>query len=170
MGNDSLRYRINFSPDSFKELAKQLMQDPDYRVVDEARYRTVVSRFYYAVFLEIRERIRQFLQTLDAETFRLFMYFFKTGEIHAIIREILHLLDPFVGNIFSKLHLERRKADYELDEYVGFPNAYKASKLVQKLQQRTAEQTLRMLLNENLPKVNRALKARVKRRRCHGRY
>jgi len=114
MDNSNLQTDLTFDPELFKELAETLLYDSDYDYIDEARCRTVISRLYYAIFLRIRETLLSVFRELNARTLDLFKRLYRTGEIHATIRDVLMFIDPFIGHLFANLGQLRRDADYNL--------------------------------------------------------
>jgi uncharacterized protein (UPF0332 family) len=90
-----------FNPQLLLVLADDLCEDPNYD--DEAKYRTSISRAYYAAYLTARCELES--TGID---------FSKSVTVHKEVFEQLKKKNKRVSNMLFNLRLKRNDADYEL--------------------------------------------------------
>jgi len=114
---------LAFPPREFLSFAEKLMVSTQR---PEALIRTAISRAYYAVFLEARERVRR---KYPQEFTRLR----RAGEVHALVRDLLKRMGQFsLSDKLYRLFKDRGRADYDLAPPLDDPVlAEKAIKLSQ---------------------------------------
>ena len=109
-----------FNPRDFCDLAMDLFSKLPYT---EALGRTVVGRWYYAVFLQAREKVNQKRPGLLGGT---------RQEVHWRVREVLKTMGyPNISGKLSKLSEIRGKADYDMAITIGKKEAEEALLLSQ---------------------------------------
>lgn len=94
---------MTFDPQHFLDLATNLIGDVEYNV--EARYRTSISRAYYATHLISRQK-------LESKGYS----FPKDKKIHMNVIKSMKKENYIIGDMLYKLHENRKDADYELDQ------------------------------------------------------
>jgi uncharacterized protein (UPF0332 family) len=122
---------LPFDPIFFLKLAQELYVK-NYYEIEEAAKRTSISRAYYAVFLILRESIRNKLTNLQP----MYTYFVKvtrSGLIHSCIREILQKTNISMGKMYSKLFVLRKKSDYELNTTIGHKEVEEALRIAKRI-------------------------------------
>lgn len=92
---------MSFDPRCFLNLSYQLSDDITYD--EESKYRTSISRAYYAAFLISRTY-------LESEDFTLS----STRSVHQEIIEYMKDVNYLVSNLLIKLRKNRTDADYNL--------------------------------------------------------
>lgn len=100
-----------FDPKNFLNFAKEMIDDLGHD--EEARYRTAVSRAYYAahlvckkIFIEMKVKTFIEIKVEDEENMAI---------IHKmVIDHLLKINDP-IGRMFKSLRRIRNKADYNMD-------------------------------------------------------
>ncbi len=105
---------MNFNPIDFLQLARQLYKDRDYIQIQQAAYRTSISRIYYAVFLLLRELISE--KAVETSLAMEYSTIAKSGRIHSFIKKSLERSDRYLGKIYGSLFLKRKHADYEMEK------------------------------------------------------
>ena len=120
-----------FDPRDFLELSEQLHTDQRYSHIREAVLRTTISRAYYAVFLIIRELVREKLS--NTQLIYPFEDVSTSGLIHSCIKEILSRIDRYLGYVYGKLFMMRKRADYELNITIADKDAAEAIGVARKL-------------------------------------
>lgn len=91
-----------FDPQHFLDLATKLTNDTNYS--DEARYRTAISRAYYAAYLVGRKKLESTGYT-----------FSKEENTHETVVVFIRKKNPVIGDMLSQLRKKRNHADYELN-------------------------------------------------------
>ena len=91
-----------FNPQLLLDLANKLYEDPNYD--DEARYRTSISRAYYAAYLTARCKLESTC-----------INFTKKSTAHEEVSDALRDIDKHASNMLYNLRKHRNKADYNLD-------------------------------------------------------
>lgn len=99
---------MSFDWEGYLKLAKILSSDPEVNPLDEARYRTAISRAYYAVF----QIAKDFLRDKD------YQRNIPREHVHQFVREkfITHSLGGNyhkIGRNLEDLNHKRNNADYE---------------------------------------------------------
>ncbi|RLE48412.1 MAG: hypothetical protein DRJ18_02100 [Candidatus Methanomethylicota archaeon] len=120
-----------FDPKNFLELSEQLYTDQSYYHIREAALRTTISRAYYAVFLTMRELVRKKLS--NTQLIYSFEDISKSGLIHSCIKRIMDRVDKYLGYVYGKLFMMRKRADYELNITIGDKDAEEAIGIARKL-------------------------------------
>lgn len=97
---------MTFDPEYFLSLAKDMVGDLDYD--EDARYRTAVSRAYYAAHLISRKIFEEMgvKFPIDPE---------NEGKIHTMVIDALIKVNEPTSVVLKKLRKIRNKADYDLD-------------------------------------------------------
>lgn len=95
---------MTFDPQHFMNLATKLIIDTNY--ADEARYRTSISRAYYAAHLVSRKKLEEIGITFPVEK--------DKAKIHQMVIDSLKGKNKIVGNMLWQLRQQRNDADYEL--------------------------------------------------------
>lgn len=91
-----------FNPHLLFDLADKLCEDLNYE--DEARYRTSISRAYYAAYLTTRQK-------LESSG----IIFTKASTVHKEVSDALRDTDRNAFNMLYYLRQKRNNADYDLD-------------------------------------------------------
>jgi uncharacterized protein (UPF0332 family) len=91
-----------FDPQHFLDLATNLVSDTKYN--DEARYRTSISRAYYAAHLISRKKLE--LKGCN---------FLKDESVHKKVIESMKQINPHIGDMLFQLRRKRNDADYEVN-------------------------------------------------------
>jgi len=99
-----------FKPSDFFEFAKEL-EGYTFRYVDACK-RTMISRMYYAVFLSVREIIKDKLQGTAVKS--MYDSLYRSPFIHRVVLDITHIANPHTKNLLQDLQSERQDADYRL--------------------------------------------------------
>lgn len=94
-----------FDPCLLLNLSSSLFQDDKYD--EEAKYRTSISRAYYAAFLISRT----YLESKG-------WYFDPAGTVHKEVISHMKKDSTLVGTLLFKLRQDRNDADYNLDKKV----------------------------------------------------
>lgn len=96
---------MTFDPKQFLILSKIIMDDSHYN--EEARYRTAVSRVYYAAHLIIKKTFEDIGVKFPIDDDK------NMGIIHMmVIDHLLKINDP-IGRMLKSLRKNRNKADYK---------------------------------------------------------
>lgn len=93
---------MSFDPQLLLDLADKLCNDTNYH--DESKYRTSISRAYYAAYLTARDKLES-----NGVSFS------KNTTVHKEVIDKLRQKNRIAGNMLFNLRKERNKADYELD-------------------------------------------------------
>ncbi len=120
-----------FDPKDFLKLSEQLYADRGYQHLREAVLRTTISRAYYAVFLATRELVRERLS--ETQLAYPFEDISTSGLIHSCIKRIIERIDKYLGNLYGKLFMMRKRADYELNAVILDKDAEEAMGIARKL-------------------------------------
>ena len=116
-----------FDPCLFLSLAEKLLRNPILKTCrEEAVWRTIVSRAYYASHLNVRERLRRrFPSELTRHALA------RKGKSEHIEVERLLLIINLEGlrDMHQELRVLRIKADYNLREVITRDDALKSVKL-----------------------------------------
>lgn len=97
---------MTFNPEDFLSLANEIFNGVDYK---DARYRTTVSRAYYAAHLISRKIFEEMGRKFEIENPK------DKGKIHQmVIDELIRVNEP-TGVVLRNLRKIRDKADYDLD-------------------------------------------------------
>lgn len=106
-----------FDPTKFLEIAKKLVDDPNYK--DECGYRTSIGRSYYAAFLVVKKK----LEERDVS-------FKDVDRLHKdVIDEVMYRRNKFLGSQLETLREERVCADYYVREIITETKARNCTKL-----------------------------------------
>jgi len=101
------------NPEKFLVLATVLLRDAEYD--EEARYRTCISRAYYATHLFTREKLKKIGVVIVVGKDE------RKGAIHEKVIEALKGKNAQLGKMLSDLRERRGDADYDLDmKFSGF--------------------------------------------------
>lgn len=104
---------MTFDPRSFLDLATKLLYDQSYS--EDARYRTCVSRAYYAAHLFTKEKLKEIGITISVEKDE------RKGVIHDKVIEALIKKNKNLGEMLARLRDRRGDADYILSaKFVGY--------------------------------------------------
>ncbi len=96
---------MTFDPQHFLDLATNLIGDAEYNV--EARYRTSISRAYYAAHLISKEKLEEIGITFPVKQ--------DKAEIHRMVIGSLRKKNKGVGDMLWNLRQKRNDADYDLN-------------------------------------------------------
>ena len=96
---------MTFDPQHFLDLATNLIGDTEYNV--EARYRTSISRAYYAAHLISKEKLEEIGITFPVKQ--------DKAEIHKMVIVSLKNKNKVVGDMLWDLRRKRNEADYDLN-------------------------------------------------------
>ncbi len=96
---------MTFDPQHFLSLATNLIGDTNYN--EEARYRTAISRAYYAAHLVSRKRLESKGYTFSIST-----------KIHKNVIDSMKKENFHIGDMLFQLHKKRKDADYELNKTI----------------------------------------------------
>jgi len=121
---------MSFDCNEFKEVADKIQNFNS--LPSEGKYRTAIGRYYYFIFLKIRDII----YNID-EREKIRKYYFS-GLIHKFIRLYLFNLSKItndrklirVANKLKKLHDLRKKSDYNVDAKISINDVEDAEKYV----------------------------------------
>ena len=102
--------RLPFNAQDFLALADQLANDP---AGDEAKYRSALSRAYYALFLYARESL--IARGVMVSSF--------SGTDHGLVIQTLRASSQGDADQLGKLRNKRNRADYNLQIHVGASEA-----------------------------------------------
>jgi len=158
----------------FKDVANYL-KDLNNVGFQEGKERTAISRFYYYIFLRIRNEIIFKIDTRDDVKDLL-----SSPQAHGLVRKYLkevaktsksligmyrsHIKDIFdIEGFLFQMHDKRKNADYEIDEIMPPEEIETVVQLVQEIEQRldTFERTLKALSSiRKLPKIERLMRNR----------
>jgi len=122
---------LPFESKNFLELSEQLYTDQRYYHIREAALRTTISRAYYAVFLTMRELVRRKLS--NTQLIRPFEDISTSGLIHSCIKRIMDKVDRYLGYVYGKLYMMRKRADYEVNIAIVDKDAEEAIGIARKL-------------------------------------
>ena len=120
-----------FDPKNFLELSERLYTDQNYYHIREAALRTTISRAYYAIFLTMRELVRKELS--NTQLIDLFEDVSKSGLIHSCIKKTMDGVDTYLGYVYGRLFMMRKRADYELNITIGDKDAEEAIGIAREL-------------------------------------
>jgi uncharacterized protein (UPF0332 family) len=98
---------MTFDPEHFLNLAKGLVDDSNYD--EEARYRTAISRAYYATHLISKKKLEDIGVKFPIEDDK------NMGIIHMMVIDYLIKRNDPIGRMLKGLRKNRNKADYNLD-------------------------------------------------------
>lgn len=93
---------MTYDPSSFLNLAVTLCEDSNYH--DESRFRTAISRAYYAAHLISRNSLESKGIILD-----------KDSNIHWEVIRLMKEKDRHTGDMLSKLRKHRNDSDYDMN-------------------------------------------------------
>lgn len=96
---------MTFDPRRFFDLATNLISDTEYNI--EARYRTSISRAYYAAHLISKEKLEEIGITFPVTQ--------NKAEIHKMVIVSLKSKNKVVGDMLWDLRRKRNDADYDLN-------------------------------------------------------
>lgn len=97
---------MSYDPSLLFDLSSSLFKDKNYE--EESKYRTSVSRAYYAAFLVSRTY-------LEDEKKKPFTY---TGKDHKLVSDFIKDYDPMIRNLLIELRKNRKHADYNITKKV----------------------------------------------------
>ena len=100
----------SFDPNEFVELARRLIASAN---PSQAELRTSVSRAYYAVHLRAREQLVSAGKIVRT----------RTGEEHRLVIEALRSAGRSEGDQIDSLRIQRRRADYEINQTISLTDA-----------------------------------------------
>ena len=104
---------MTFDPRSFLDLATKLLYDANYG--EDARYRTCISRAYYAAHLFTKEKLKEIGATINIEKDE------RKGVIHDKVIDTLETKNKNLGEMLAKLRDRRGDADYILGaKFTGY--------------------------------------------------
>lgn len=98
---------MTLDPIKFLDLATKLLYDTNYD--EEARYRTCISRAYYAAHLFTREKLKKIGIVIIVEKDE------RKGAIHDKVIEALTGKNKKLGEMLFDLRERRGNADYDLN-------------------------------------------------------
>ena len=121
---------MSFDCSEFKEIADKIQNFKS--LPNEGRYRTAIGRYYYFIFLKIRDTIYGIDEREEIKK-----YYFS-GLIHKFIRLYLFELSKIIGNRklirvankLKKLHNLRKKSDYNIGDKINTMDVKDAKKYV----------------------------------------
>ncbi len=96
---------MTFDPQHFLDLATNLISDTQYN--DEARYRTSISRAYYAAHLVSKKKLEEIGINFPVEE--------DKAKIHKMVIDSLSGKNKGVGDMLWNLRRRRNDADYDLN-------------------------------------------------------
>jgi uncharacterized protein (UPF0332 family) len=104
---------VSFKPVDYYKIAKDLYDNLDYNNPDTATVRTIISRAYYAAFLQVRQYLRE---NTD--------HTFKDGREHSKVLNIIEKEKPIISGFFCKtlydnlyaLERNRVHCDYKFEK------------------------------------------------------
>lgn len=111
---------MTFDPIKFLKLASELFEDTNYD--EEERYRTCISRAYYATHLFTREKLKKLGFVIETGIDK------RKGDMHQIVIDALKGInendkivwkgkkEKKLWEMLTKLKLKRGDADYNLNE------------------------------------------------------
>jgi uncharacterized protein (UPF0332 family) len=104
---------MTFDPRSFLDLATKLLYDQSYD--EDARYRTCISRAYYAAHLFTKEKLKEIGVTISIGKDE------RKGVIHDKVIDALTKKNKPLGEMLTRLRDKRGDADYVLNaKFVGY--------------------------------------------------
>lgn len=110
----------DFDPRQFLTLADSLAQRG---ASDQAEFRTAISRSYYAVHLQARERLTALGRMVPT----------GTGEDHGLVIQVLRSMGGPQGDQVDRLRVQRGRADYNLQQRFSLHHAREAVALAEAL-------------------------------------
>jgi uncharacterized protein (UPF0332 family) len=96
---------MTFDPQHFLDLATNLIGDTQYN--GEARYRTSISRAYYAAHLVSKKKLEEIGITFPVEE--------DKAKIHKFVIDSLSRKNKGIGDMLWNLRRRRNEADYNLN-------------------------------------------------------
>lgn len=105
--------QYQFDPRSFLDLATKLLYDSNYR--EDTRYRTCISRAYYAAHLSAAKKFKELGIPIKIEKDE------RKGVIHDKVIDTLEMKNKKLGEMLSNLRDRRGEADYVLGiKFTGY--------------------------------------------------
>ncbi|CAB3287344.1 conserved protein of unknown function [Methanocaldococcus lauensis] len=123
-----------FNVDEFKEIAEKL---PNFETLPkEGKYRTAIGRYYYSIFLTLREIIWDIDKREELEKY------YTSGLVHKIIRIYLYKLSKIIksqelmeiSNMLYNLHNLRKLSDYNIIHKITIKEVNDAKEYANKIQ------------------------------------
>ncbi|MBC7094869.1 hypothetical protein [Thermococcus sp.] len=139
-----------FDPDGFFRLA-EILESRDYKELErvnsakegdknlqnleEALFRTIISRLYYYVFLTFREIIKKQIKEHNPYLYDTLEYksFWDDHRIHGFVADVLSEISSDYGGFIKSLRRLRNDADYRLEKIITENEINKARSIVNKL-------------------------------------
>ena len=100
-----------FNPCLFLNLSCKLSEDSNYD--DESKYRTSISRAYYAAFLVTRTYLESKGYNYNYDPLKQ-----ERENVHSKVFHDLKKRNPHISNILFKLRQNRNNADYDLNKQI----------------------------------------------------
>ena len=128
-----MKKKFYYNPGGFYDVAEKIKDDKSYK--SEDRCRTAIGRYYYFIFLTIRDLI------LNVDKRPLIQDLLSSPRSHSYLRTYLEELSDITGNLdfdklskkIKKLHYLRKLADYNTEMRITYQNADKAKKLADEI-------------------------------------
>ena len=128
-----MKKKFYYNPGGFYDVAEKIKDDKSYK--SEDRCRTAIGRYYYFIFLTIRDLI------LNVDKRPLIHDLLNSPRSHSYLRTYLEELSDITGNLdfdklskkIKKLHYLRKLADYNTEMRITYQNADKAKKLADEI-------------------------------------
>ncbi len=128
-----MRKGFRYKPKGFYDVAEVLKDDKNYKAED--RYRTAIGRYYYFIFLTVRDLI------LKVDGRPLIQSLLNSPKSHTYVRRYLEELSEITRNIefmdiskkIKRLHYLRKLADYRTDIKITYHHAEDAKKLADEI-------------------------------------
>lgn len=152
---------MTFEPKTFYELATYIKDQILHtmpQALEQAAYRTCISRAYYAVFLSLRDKILA-LSIGDAELRKRIE---RATDAHAIVAESVRKVDPDVGDYIVNLRSMRNRADYRTNIVVTLDNVTYAFKITNEVANKLTAVVSRLKESDILSAWNKIEKEREK--------
>lgn len=130
---DIMKRRLYYNPKGFYNLANQLFNDTNYK--SEDRYRTTIGRYYYYIYLKIRDLI------LKSDKRPNIRWALSSSKGHGNLRTYLEELSEITNNNdfesiaeqIAHLHALRKKADYDTKMRIKSQYVEEAEKIVDEI-------------------------------------
>jgi len=141
---------MSFDPDGFLRLAEILESrncgelegvntakegDKKLQNLEEALFRTIISRLYYYVFLTFREIIKKQIEKHNPYLYGLLEdnSFWDNHKIHGFVADVLSEISGDYGKFIKSLRRLRNSADYHLEKMITERKVNKAKSIVNTL-------------------------------------
>ena len=128
-----MKKKFYYNPGGFYDVVEKIKDDKSYKAED--RCRTAIGRYYYFIFLTIRDLILKVDKRPEIQSL------LSSPRSHSYLRTYLEELSDITGNLdfdklskkIKKLHYLRKLADYNTEMRITYQNADKAKKLADEI-------------------------------------